>query len=528
MLLQRRKELHRAVGAAIEELYRDRLAEHHAELAYHFTRGEDWSRAMEYSTLAGDQATQSFANAEAVEHYARAIDAGLKLPLTASGALADLHSKRGSVLSTIGRHQEAIDEHLRALDCARSANDRTRECHFLLALSWAQFNAHQIEAMLQTCEMTSALANELNQVSVQASSLIASAFGRVCCEGARPEILKRAEDAVQLAQTLSEPRLLAQTSVMLGAMLQWNGQFEGAEDHLHKGLELARESHAGFDFGHSLFQLGNISLSRGEYEKAQGWYRQLTEYAQAAGDAFWLARTPNCAGAVPLELYDLDRALELQLEGDEAARRYSAFPEPRGHSLLKAGLVHLERTDYSRAEEFFLRAWGLLEVDDVSRWRWNIPLLHARGALALARGQHDEAWRFASESLELARKTYARKHEARAQRLQGEILAATGRLKEGAPMLEASVRLAQDLKTPREVWMGSFALGKLLVRLGKDKEAEDAFKVATGTIESIAAALKTDALIRCFLAAAPVLEVFRVLGRQPLIGEAQVHETPVH
>src|SRR5437899_5281075 len=29
LLLQRRRELHRAVGAAIEELYRDRLPEHH-------------------------------------------------------------------------------------------------------------------------------------------------------------------------------------------------------------------------------------------------------------------------------------------------------------------------------------------------------------------------------------------------------------------------------------------------------------------------------------------------------------------
>ena len=86
-------------------------------------------------------------------------------------------------------------------------------------------------------------------------------------------------------------------------------------------------------------------------------------------------------------------------------------------------------------------------------------------------------------------------------------------------MLEASVRLAQDLKTPREVWMGSFALGELLVRLGKDKEAEDAFNAAAGTIESIASALKTDAFIRSFLAAAPVIEVFRVLGRTPPVAK---------
>jgi predicted ATPase len=56
LLMRRRKELHGAVGAAIEELYRDRLAEHYAELAYHFNRGEDWARAMH---TAGSPATSA-------------------------------------------------------------------------------------------------------------------------------------------------------------------------------------------------------------------------------------------------------------------------------------------------------------------------------------------------------------------------------------------------------------------------------------------------------------------------------------
>src|SRR5207249_2664007 len=36
LLVQRRKELHRAVGHAIEDLYADRLTEHYEELAHHF------------------------------------------------------------------------------------------------------------------------------------------------------------------------------------------------------------------------------------------------------------------------------------------------------------------------------------------------------------------------------------------------------------------------------------------------------------------------------------------------------------
>src|SRR5262249_14849643 len=48
LLMQRRKALHRAVGEAIEELYQDRLEEHFAELAHHFTHGEVWDKALVY------------------------------------------------------------------------------------------------------------------------------------------------------------------------------------------------------------------------------------------------------------------------------------------------------------------------------------------------------------------------------------------------------------------------------------------------------------------------------------------------
>ena len=69
LLVGRRKELHQGVGEAVEELYADRLAEHYAELAYHFSRAEDWQKAAHYSQLAGDRAVQSYANSEARDHY---------------------------------------------------------------------------------------------------------------------------------------------------------------------------------------------------------------------------------------------------------------------------------------------------------------------------------------------------------------------------------------------------------------------------------------------------------------------------
>ena len=98
----------------------------------------------------------------------------------------------------------------------------------------------------------------------------------------------------------------------------------------------------------------------------------------------------------------------------------------------------------------------------------------------------------------------------KAQWLQGEILAARDRLGEAAPVLEASVGLAEQIGTPREVW-----LGRVLARLGRDREAEAQLAQAVDTIEAIAAKLTTPGLRRSFLGAEPVLDVYRTLGRRP-------------
>src|SRR5262245_6380441 len=69
LLIQRRKDLHRAVGEAIEELYQDRLEEHCAELAHHFTQGEVWDKAFTYCRQAGEQALTRSAYREAVGSF---------------------------------------------------------------------------------------------------------------------------------------------------------------------------------------------------------------------------------------------------------------------------------------------------------------------------------------------------------------------------------------------------------------------------------------------------------------------------
>ena len=69
----RRRELHRTVGEALEELSSGSPEQAYGELARHFAEADDSRRAVQYLLAAGDAARVVFANEEAIAHYRRAL-----------------------------------------------------------------------------------------------------------------------------------------------------------------------------------------------------------------------------------------------------------------------------------------------------------------------------------------------------------------------------------------------------------------------------------------------------------------------
>jgi class 3 adenylate cyclase len=72
----RRMELHRTVGAVLEDLFADDLEPHLAEIAYHLSQAAplgEAARAVEYSVRAGDRAAAVLAYEDSVRQYERAL-----------------------------------------------------------------------------------------------------------------------------------------------------------------------------------------------------------------------------------------------------------------------------------------------------------------------------------------------------------------------------------------------------------------------------------------------------------------------
>ena len=74
LLESTRRKLHKRVGEALEEIYRESPEEVFALLARHFDEANEPEKAVEYLLKAGDAARALYADQEALEHYRKARD----------------------------------------------------------------------------------------------------------------------------------------------------------------------------------------------------------------------------------------------------------------------------------------------------------------------------------------------------------------------------------------------------------------------------------------------------------------------
>ena len=96
--MERRRLLHERTGEAIEALFKDRIDDHLAELAHHYSRTANTRKAVEYLFRAGSQAAARSAHSEAVTRLSSALEFLKHLPDDAERARQEL-----SVQSVLGQ-----------------------------------------------------------------------------------------------------------------------------------------------------------------------------------------------------------------------------------------------------------------------------------------------------------------------------------------------------------------------------------------------------------------------------------------
>jgi adenylate cyclase len=125
LLRAERRRLHARAAAALEAVSQDRLPEVAAVLGQYYAAAEDAERAVRYLEMAGDHATDAFANYEAISSFNAALTATRKDAEMAAGTVR-LQAKLANVLWRIGRHDMAAVAFREALRLGESVGPLQR------------------------------------------------------------------------------------------------------------------------------------------------------------------------------------------------------------------------------------------------------------------------------------------------------------------------------------------------------------------------------------------------------------------
>jgi class 3 adenylate cyclase/tetratricopeptide (TPR) repeat protein len=386
LLVQRRRELHRAIGLAIEELYPDRLTENYEVLAYHFLRGEEWERALHYLRDAAAKATARSAFPEAAAHLEQALVALQHLPKSRERdeQAIDLRlALRGSLVPSgeYGRGFEVLTE---AEAQAKALGDQRRLGRVFALHAHHAWATVDYRSAVDFGLRALAIATELEDVPLQvlANQMTAQTYHDMADYGSAIELFRR-NVALLSGDLLGERFGLATfPSVHSRAILAWCHAWQG---DFQQARPLAEQM---------------LAIADSRQHPAS-----LASACQGAGFAYLLQS--DILAAVPL----LERATTM----------YGSlhFKNPSVLSMLGWAYALGGRVD----ESFSLFERSLNLAAAIKFLPCNSIWIIWWGEAHLRQGHFDEAMDRAVRALELARVQNEPAYEAYALHLLGEIIA---------------------------------------------------------------------------------------------------------
>jgi class 3 adenylate cyclase/predicted ATPase len=246
VLTERRRMLHERAGAAIEKLFADGPEEHIDQLAYHYGRGANLAKAIEYMQRAGEQAVARSSLREAVEKLTGALELLRTLPASQEHTRRELALQMSLGSAFTGLKGFGSAEREGAYTRAGELCQQLEENRELFPVLW-----HLCQLNIQRGELRAA--RELAQQSlslaerVQDATLILAAhynLGEICSWVGE---LTQAREHMEHANTRYDPRQHASLELIYGvdlsvtitAVAVWVECLLGRPDH---ALKRARAS----------------------------------------------------------------------------------------------------------------------------------------------------------------------------------------------------------------------------------------------------------------------------------------------
>jgi DNA-binding CsgD family transcriptional regulator len=414
----RQRQLHAAIGLALETCYGSLARGHAAELARQYGLSDRQEASLTWSLRAGEDAVRQQAHREAISHLSTALTllaAGVHT--TESRFLpAQLCVALGESWLKLGELEHASSAFHRALEQAPPAGvpDGTRESEDLLVRARARrllADAYRLQGnydlALAQLHSASGLLDEESGGRAQQAEVVAQpqpalvswlAPGQHARELA-PADSQRGQSALLSRLRGSERLLLLQARATLDLLLF---RFVEAEKTLWQTHQLAAEIG---DRGSQAFALHILGWLRGWGEhigEAIRLISQAHELSLALGDPFHAALGDQSLGVIYQALGEMEKAASYNQQGLARARRYGV-QHILGWLYCNQGLMALARGLWPESEAHFQNA--LSEGEKLSNARIRPLALQGLAVLRFRRGDWQSAEQLFQQAVQAAVQT---------------------------------------------------------------------------------------------------------------------------
>ncbi|MBS1250074.1 MAG: Photosystem I assembly protein Ycf3 [Chloroflexi bacterium] len=494
LLRKERKELHEAVGAAIEKVYADRINEHVELLARHYSWSSNLERALHYLILAGKRASRAYVNNQARGHYEQALEI---LPHVEHNDLQKLQIYVGlaDVLLFVGEYEGARKHYHEALEvvehapeqdefiktqvavCRKIGTTFERQGDFQNALSHLE-DAQQLFFSLDSEEIFNEgakIKNEIGWIHFRQG------------EGEQAERYLR--EALEIVQGSSHYQVIASILNRLGGVYFQKGELAQAADFLRKSLVLQEEIGDLAAVARSYNNLGLLEWRRENWDNALKNYEQSMELNASLGDIEATIHLQGNIGILYIDKGDLRQAkYHLEQCLNKACDIGHSFLE--GAAYLQLALYWMATREWDKTIDYCERSLRI--YNEIGSQESFVDLYWCKGEAYLGLGEFSKAEKSCKAALESIDKAPAGQYtleEARVVRLEGKIAFKRGDLKTARKLLNRSMEKFVSLGNKLEIGRTATVLAKLIKEEGDFVDARVQASEARLIFQSLGAKL---------------------------------------
>jgi len=506
LVAKRRVMLHRQAGERLTQHYGKRASHIATQLALHFERGRDFARAVEFLVHAGDNATRLYGNAEATDHYTRALDLATKLPEEAQAeTMVTLFRKRGATNMALSRFTESAEDYRSMLKHLESSDSAEQKATALNALATTLFFAHRLEEMEMRADEALREAERAGSETLRLDTMCLMALKHLCY-GELAQAKPILDDVIKSARAISHKPALLSGLTWRGCLYFFQTEYERTIQIEQEARQLASQLRDGFLLLTSMFFLGLSQANLGRMSEGKATLEEAITMAGRNGDQFWFPRMPNCIGWMHRELEDYEGAFKYDQEGLQVARQYHVL-EAEANSLINLGIDHTYEGKPEQTVAAFGETRRIFERDAWFRWRYSIRLEAATAWHWLRQGDLEKATEYAERLLKTAEDYECHKYLAEAHRVKARISIAANDSAAAAPEFAAALAQLDQYPAPLTAWRTYADLARLQSTMGDSAAAQESFVRAAELVQEIAANVTDEDLRNTFLNSEAVREV---------------------